>query len=397
MDATRIGIVADDLTGAADTGIGFTRAGFAVVLYAEPPRDPSELSGEVITIDTDTRAGSAAAARTGTARTVGALVERGVDVCYLKLDSMLRGHAAATVSAALDARGPDAAALVAPAFPATGRTTVGGCQRVDGEPLPIPPLPELFAADGRRVAHLDLTAVRDAALPELIAAHRRSGASVLVCDAIDEADLTALARAGRAEPGLAWVGSGGLAAALAPTLRRAGGTPPPARPVEVTGPILAAVGSMAPIAAAQVESLTAAGMTPVPVDAHSPDSPGERSSADRVGMLLRDGYSVVATLAAPPARTSGGDPRLATVFAERLAPHIGSAGALVMTGGDTARALLRAGGMDRLDLIDEIEPGVVLAVASDRDLPIVTKAGSFGDATTLTTAVRRLTNPEGPR
>ena len=51
-----------------------------------------------------------------------------------KVDSTLRGPLAAEIEAALAASGRTRA-VVAPAFPATGRTTVGGVQHLDGVPV----------------------------------------------------------------------------------------------------------------------------------------------------------------------------------------------------------------------------------------------------------------------
>ena len=67
-------------------------------------------------------------------------------------------------------------------------------------------------------------------------------------------------------------------------------------------------------------------------------------------------------------------------------------GGLVVTGGETAAALFRAWGISGLRLIDEIEPGVPRSVAEGAcaGLPVVTKAGSFGDAATLDRARMRL-------
>lgn len=403
----RVAIVADDLTGAADTGVGFATAGFpaALVPLPSPRGGAAEQVGaavalhgidvEVVAIDTDTRAAGEAEAVEVIRRSVAALSE--VEVCYLKIDSMLRGHPAVSADAAVRARGPDAYALVAPAFPGTGRTTVNGRQWVAGEALPIPPLTELFGAGGRTVATVGLSDVRRPTLPSRIAECRRAGATVVICDAVDDADLAAIARAGLADPDVVWVGAGGLAAQLANALAlRAGWTVGPAHPdrsrVRVRGPVLVVVGTMAPIAAAQVADLIAADVTPVQL--------APREPADRVGALLAAGRSVVVTLPDPPPdgrsphrpnpRTSG-DPRLVADLARRLVPHLAAAGAVVATGGDTARALLGAAEIARLDLVDELEPGVVLAVAPSRGLPVVTKAGSFGSPGTLATVVRRLT------
>jgi 4-hydroxythreonine-4-phosphate dehydrogenase len=71
-----------------------------------------------------------------------------------------------------------------------------------------------------------------------------------------------------------------------------------------------------------------------------------------------------------------------------LAPQIG---ALVVTGGETARALLPAFGTHSLQLLQEVEPGVPLSVSiGTRSLPVVTKAGAFGSPDALLNAHRML-------
>ena len=67
-----------------------------------------------------------------------------------------------------------------------------------------------------------------------------------------------------------------------------------------------------------------------------------------------------------------------------LAPHINRAGALVLTGGDTARAVLQAIGVTGLRVWGEAEPGVPCSTAIGAwQGPVITKAGGFGDPSTL--------------
>ena len=60
-------------------------------------------------------------------------------------------------------------------------------------------------------------------------------------------------------------------------------------------------------------------------------------------------------------------------------------GGLVATGGETARAVLDAWGVTRLRLRGEVEAGVAFSTTEGwrRVVPVVTKAGGFGDADTL--------------
>jgi 4-hydroxythreonine-4-phosphate dehydrogenase len=69
--------------------------------------------------------------------------------------------------------------------------------------------------------------------------------------------------------------------------------------------------------------------------------------------------------------------RLISPFAERI-------GAVISTGGETARAILSEMGSKGLRLIGEIEPGVPLSVATGiKPIPVITKAGAFGSRETL--------------
>ncbi|MBO0693945.1 MAG: hypothetical protein J2P58_13660, partial [Acidimicrobiaceae bacterium] len=65
-------------------------------------------------------------------------------------------------------------------------------------------------------------------------------------------------------------------------------------------------------------------------------------------------------------------------------------------GGATARAVLEATGTSALHLVEELDPGIVLARPVGRDtVPVITKSGAFGDDRTLLRAVQRITVEEG--
>ena len=82
-------------------------------------------------------------------------------------------------------------------------------------------------------------------------------------------------------------------------------------------------------------------------------------------------------------------------LAERLAELANSVvrgfGAIVATGGDTVYALLAKMGVHGIRLLDEIEPGVPLGLTMGAlSIPVVTKAGGFGDAMSLRRSLERL-------
>jgi uncharacterized protein YgbK (DUF1537 family) len=130
----QVAIIADDLTGAADTGVQLARAGYrTAVAFRNAPIPPAN-DLDAVALDTDSRALPAGFAAKRVVEAVRSV--RDIPIVYKKLDSTLRGPIAAELAAALGASGRGRA-VVAPAFPATRRTTVDGVQLVRGVPITV--------------------------------------------------------------------------------------------------------------------------------------------------------------------------------------------------------------------------------------------------------------------
>lgn len=196
----RVGVIADDLTGACDTGVAFLGGGRVQVGIW-----PCVPDGDVCCAAVSTESREAPPA-VGTDRTAEAAHRLGGRVIYRKLDSMLRGNPLTDVEAALT---PGARAVVAPALPGEGRITAGGVQRWPGGSAD---LRVLFAPLGPRVE---------------------------IADATTDRELDAVAARLLADHGLIAAGSAGLAAALARAMGFGHLDPVPrpecSRPVAVVG------------------------------------------------------------------------------------------------------------------------------------------------------------------
>jgi D-threonate/D-erythronate kinase len=399
-------IVADDLTGAADTGVGFCRSGrTAAVTWAGLPL--AATSADVLAIDTGTRACDSSTAYTRVADTVRAARELGVATLYKKVDSTLRGHVGVEVDAALSNWNPGGIALVAAAFPRTGRTTVKGQVCVDGQELDGADIVAHLRRAGLSTRHLGIDTVRDGSLAAAVEAGRDGGVRAFVCDSSVDADLAAIARAGMTlDRAVVWVGSGGLAAEL-PSFLGPGSAvlnapTSPATAAPAAGPVLLVVGSRSAVSRAQVARVEAAGVVRLEVPTKAEHgSPALVAVTDRLVHHLRAGDDVLLTLAAgPDTGRLGDDPgnvpapddaRHAQRLGELLRPHASLVGALVATGGDTATAVLRAWDTTALRLVGEVEPGVALSTSvAPHPVPVVTKAGGFGTPDTLVQARAKL-------
>jgi D-threonate/D-erythronate kinase len=408
---TRALIVADDLSGAADSGVAAAAAGRETLVVLGVPSAPDQ--AEVVAVDADTRRLPPEEAALETARVVRACYRPG-QMLLKKLDSTLRGNVGAELRAVLDtvtaANGPGAEpaiAIVAPAFPATGRTTRNGVQLLNGVPLEETDIwrregiagrsyiPEMLHAWGLRPVQVSLDAIRggdprfSAVLRELAVDH-----DALVCDAETEEDLHSIATSsmpiGR---NTIWAGSAGLARCLFS-----------ARDSKVSqklpmtrGPILFVVGSAATLCRRQVRALIAepevASVTVSPAVLLSgrhgtgPYADAWQEYNARLSEALAAGRDTVLILG--DGGNVQGDVRLEDgqqlcgFLAQFVVQQAKTIGALVLTGGETARAVLQALQVEGLWLLGELEPGVPVSVAQGSSLPVVTKAGAFGDDNTL--------------
>lgn len=135
MIMERLLVMADDFTGALDTGVQFATYGARTEIITDMRVDFSEYpQAEVLVIDTETRhMGRKEAYETIyqlTQRAVGA----GITRLYKKTDSGLRGNISDEIRAVLDASGQDFLAFL-PAFPKMNRIVSGGISYVDGIPI----------------------------------------------------------------------------------------------------------------------------------------------------------------------------------------------------------------------------------------------------------------------
>ncbi len=405
-------VVADDLTGAADTAIHFLRPGEEIVLVslANEAAGPPALSKDGLAIDTGTRGSSEAEAIHRLQVAAAVARERKPSLVYKKVDSQLRGRPGLEIETLRRELGRRCA-LVAPAHPAQGRVTRAGVHLVRGLPTaesdagrdPVAPvtesrLPVLIAQQaGVRVAHVPLAELEagPAALRRAVERLLAEGHPVITFDAVTPQNLDLIAEvACRRFPDALLAGSAGLAVALA-ACRDAGAAVEPA-PVPYCESMLFVCGSTAGALRRQVAALVASGrsraltLTSAAVVA----GPGrEELKEAAVGqwatgdvVVLTPGERLDAATCAPAALLAGlADLALALVARRR--PE-----GLFVSGGDTAAAVLRAAGVAALRLRGEVVPGAAWGVAEGGALDgatVVTRAGAFGGDEDLVALRRR--------
>ena len=350
---TIVRIVADDLTGALDAAAPLVGlAGPLPVLW-----DAAEAARGSFALDSESRDRPVPA---------GAWLEAlgGADIAFKKVDSLLRGRTVDDIAACLES-GHFASAVIAPAFPAQQRITQGGTQYWRPGP----------SAAWQPVALELLAELRRRALPVGHAPSSReiAGRGYFLCDATAEEDLAAIVRAGRALPGpRLWIGTAGLARALA-------GPPGPQAAIAPPAPLLLVIGSHHPVTLAQVEQLAArAGDALVPI---RPDGADLTAALERLAGALAAQRRAALVFALP----DGTGAEVAGPLFDRVMAHaieqVTPPRSLVATGGATLFRLARALRARSLQVAGEVMPGIALSRLEGGRWPgatVLSKSGAFG-------------------
>ncbi|HET9375002.1 MAG TPA: four-carbon acid sugar kinase family protein [Chthoniobacterales bacterium] len=389
-------ILADDLSGAADCAVSALPAGLDAEVFLTADGAP-EAATAVVAIDLNTREVNAERARALTFKSLEKIHPCPDLFLYRKIDSTLRGNVAVELAATRAAAGKRFIVL-APAFPANRRTTVGGRILVDGEPLertqfwttaiPTPDFGTQLADAGLIMESIPLETVRRGKqeIQRTISDLVGEGCTTILCDAERDEDLLQIAQAGfEFGPQALFAGSAGLARQLF-KLFPAGELKIPV-PRKLSELVLMVVGSLRTNSQAQFTKLRGVtGLQWFLLDLEELETAAiVRPELQRV---LDSGRDVAV---AANAETAFPDAKPSEFLARLLAPLLGLVGALVVTGGETCRALLEVIGAQKLQLLDELEPGVSLGfVSSPRPLLVVVKAGGFGNRNTLQNAYRFL-------
>jgi uncharacterized protein YgbK (DUF1537 family) len=411
-----LAILADDLTGATDTGLQFAKHGRRTCVSLTWP---VSAACDVLVVDLDSRARNALDAAERAAAATRSIRSDGPRQLYKKIDSTGRGNIGAEIEGTLREY-PCDGALVCPAFPQLGRTVRDGLLYVGGVKLdctefardPIwPATTASLEAIVRRQSNLPTASIgledirRGPAdfggwLRELL----RRGNRMILADAETDEDLRFIAKTlEQSESRILPVGSAGLAEWLADSLGRPQRT---ARNLSLgAGPLLVVAGTMNRVGMAQLARLVDGGAAVAALDLEralaDPLGTGEAFAPDVIRHLWT-ARCVVVSLVDP--REPAPDLRLAMEsrrltpgpVTERLIAALARAAtramdavapaALVLTGGDTARAVCGALGIQALEILSEAAPGVPISrLQGGRwdGLPVVTKAGGFGQPETL--------------
>ncbi|KIL35458.1 hypothetical protein SD71_13085 [Cohnella kolymensis] len=410
-------IIADDLTGASDSGVQFAKRGYKTsLLFNYKENYIWSIDARVIVIDSDSRAIPPEAAYERVARLVSVLRPPSAQLLFKKVDSTLRGNIQAEVKAVLDTL-PQSTAFIVPAYPKNGRTTRNGNQLLRGVPVheteigqdPKTPVFSSFIPD----LFDDTCAVIDTAstekgllylenrIRELISAGNRR----IVFDAESNEHLETIGRLYSRFPDAVWVGSAGIAEYLNPPLpmNESDQVLPKLRK-----PLLFLIGSLSESTRMQVEACSIERFFTLRLD---PVLLLEKDASELLPASLFDAYRagkhcIVALDSTEQARQSTAAfaearklpkasmsellrealGKMSKVLVSELAPEC-----LFLSGGDTARSICEHLDIAGMNILQELEPGIPLGRVAGKNFHLVTKAGAFGNARSFENIAEQLT------
>ena len=442
----KIAIIADDLTGANVDGALLNAEGFSSATCIDVTGwDEEAFAGaDAVAVSTDSRLLASEEARERVRQAALMLARKRPLMFGKRIDSTLRGNLGAEIEAALEAIDTEnraiaasegkgeqlchpTLAVVVPAYPGSGRLAVGGYLIVHGQALQCSPIAKdpanplqssvtthiIASQTALPIAHVGLRTVMDGELAVFKAISRNytDGARIVVCDAVSDADIAAIAKALKhTDFPVMSVDPGPFTAKLA------------AERVPRTGMafknrILAIIGSASELTRKQLDALFLAHnthfarvdcsrfLTPDTREHEIAAAVGHVSSAPKEATVI--GVCTVATekdvlplrdLAAQLGITTGDiSVRINTALAEIAervlvlkSLHIG---ALYTSGGEVTVAVIRRLGGKGFSVRDEVLPLAVygrLLQGSYHQIPMLTKGGFVGDATSLVHCIEYL-------
>jgi len=426
----QLAIITDDLTSATDCGIQVARSGLdTLVLLGRYEANMKNIEASVISIDTDTRSIPPREAYQIVKKATLRIKTDGYKNIYKSMDSTLRGNLGIEIDAVMEVYDFDFA-VVAPAFPHYGRTTVNGKHFLKEVPItqtefandPKNPVTEddlikLFSSQSRHsvgLVGLDTLRSGDAAVSDMISSLRSQDVRLVVFDAKMEEDLDRIVETvSRIGCKVLWVGSTGLARCVPKSLNIPASKALKKRILYSRNQSMLVSGSTSETTKIQIDILrTLPRIFPLEMNPIEIIFGGERAEEEiarchsQLIDALRKGKDVA--LHVPTSRADvlttkaegkklGLEEEIPLMISAALAKitkqilHAYELRGLILTGGDTAKTVCAKLGGVGIELLEEVEPGIPLGfLIGPNELLVITKAGGFGTPQVLVNSMRKM-------
>jgi D-threonate/D-erythronate kinase len=428
----RFYIIADDLTGANDAGVQLSKIGISSTVFLDYKDSSLQSTKDVAIIDTDSRAMSEEVAYETIYNASSIFRKQGYEQVYKKIDSTLRGNVAAELAALVSVYQPEIIVL-APAFPKMNRQTINGYQYVNGERVSetefgrdpktpvkdsfIPNLLKKYVDDRICLIEQALLNSSNENLINKIVENTGQGTTWFICDASTDEDLKMIADTfAQINKKTVWAGSAGLIEYLPNALQLDKAESNQQEELLVTKTLTVSA-SLSLVTKQQLEMVKTlkdtyfAELDPVKlikktyrisdiIDELTKESNKQhfvlfvdssdknREATKQLGTELSVGNTQISEAVS----------RELGVIANAIVQSMPDINGLILTGGDTAKAVCNELNMNQMQLYTEIEAGLPLGklgnAANARSFWTVTKAGGFGNEHSLLNALKYMTRED---
>lgn len=409
----QIAIIADDLTGANDSGIQLTEKGINTSVLFEIPKQMDFL-GQGIVIDTNSRALSKEKAISVTREASKFIKNLHYKHVYKKMDSTLRGHIGHELQAMSSIFDPEFL-VIAPAFPDMGKVTKSGYHYVQDRLIaeteiakdPTHPVLESYIPsliEQQIDEPVGLLTKEDLQcnnrFQKKLTEWKTEKIRMICCDAETEQDLKVLAQKFSRETNrIIWAGSAGLAEVLPQVLK----IEQKKQNIfyEGSNAAMTVCGSLSEKTQIQIhyalQQKNVEGIELDPMQMFQEQWKVQKSSYIKTCLeIITQKKDVVLYVPSNEdirrqvkefGKAKGlSNYEIGETISNKIAElvvdvkaHLPWLDRFVLTGGDTAKAITQSLGAIGLHLIKQLEPGVPLVslIGKDESL-VVTKAGAFG-------------------
>lgn len=396
-------IIADDFTGANDTGVQFAKRGIETHVVLEGKNIQEENISYVL--DTESRNLNDKEAYRLLKNHLKGIFDKSYDLVYKKVDSTLRGNIGSELKAVDEAYRPELI-IFAPAFPLLGRTTVDGIHFVNGTRIketefakdPQKPVLEdniqrlLQSVFDEEVIHHSLDEIESNSIKFL-------EGRIHSFDVKKNQDLKNIIIAAKdTNKRILWVGSAGMADMILEI----------GKPLK---PALAIVGSLSEVSRKQVRYAENKGVSVLKIDIGDIlKGQNQKDYVDDSVKILKEGKDLILTSAydtedylkaVEVAKTLDisaeeiGDitKNVLGDIGRKVIEQVNNISGTFLTGGDTAIGFIDKSKALGSCIIDEIATGIPLMKLRGGDfdeLKMVTKAGAFGNEDALFYSIEKL-------
>lgn len=406
----RMLVIADDFTGALDTGIQFAKKGIRtqIILDCMDGLEEPDQETEVIVVDSETRHLTAKEAGRRVEEIICFAKKAGIGIIYKKTDSAMRGNIGSELTAQLAASGCNELFYI-PAFPKAGRTTQNGIQYVDH----IPVSESVFGRDPFEPVKYsyipDIIAVQSGVNVKVVGKEEQkkelechSEPIIYVFDAEKDEDLEEIAEKMKKMKVNFLAGCAGFAEFLPVLLEKEEKS---VFEEEVGEGIIVISGSMNPITIRQIQEARKAGVSCITLDREKKMSRSYEESLEFQNLMVKiqsvyQNEKRVIIEAVDSSREGmletslngrKADQETRQQVADNVAKVVrtliqnGMNGVYVLIGGDTMATIMKKLGCRQIIPLKELMPGIVLSKAYHElgSMLVVSKSGGFGETDAL--------------